>query len=113
MLDHVIPVSTTLAGKRVSGKAYAHLPRTPACKQCNSILGNAYLLTWQERKEFVAAALRKKLRSLKYVHWTEDELKEVGRLRSYIEAKNEEYIEIAEAADRAEFLQWIDDPLIR
>lgn len=86
--DHIIPYSYTgrLPRKARSGGADAG-KTVPACKDCNSILGDVLLVTAEDRKARIRGFLSGRLVKLKLPEWTSEELEELGpNLRSALEA---------------------------
>jgi hypothetical protein len=82
--DHVPPI-TVAASLPVDD--LPPLLLYPCCEECNSLLGDRFLLTVEERSDFIAGALRKRYaRALKQAHFEEDELEEFGPgLRSMLQ----------------------------
>jgi|APFre7841882654_1041346.scaffolds.fasta_scaffold65178_3 hypothetical protein len=75
--DHVPPLHYVMRVKQADADAI-RLRKHPACRECNSILGGAIILTLQERRKHVKAHLRKKYKSyLRMPFWDEDELSQM------------------------------------
>jgi hypothetical protein len=92
-VDHVIPVSmladlSTLgddeAFEALTSRFRKHL--VPACRECNSILGNKYVDSLAKRREYVKKRLRTRYdRFLETPDWNDSELSQVSdMLQGYI-----------------------------
>ena len=81
--DHVVPEAIKRNGK---GKRFDIGPIVPACHECNSLLGDRYLLTVRERAAYLLRRYRARYaRLLATPEWTDEELDELGdRLRRVI-----------------------------
>jgi hypothetical protein len=79
--DHVVPVYYR------SVRTY-ETDTVPACRDCNSaILSNRPLFTVEDRRAYVAGALRRRLAKTRSVEWTDEELADLGpALRTAVEA---------------------------
>ena len=66
----------------------ANLRKVPACRECNSTLSGARILTIKERREAIKEKIRKKYRKfLSMPQWDDEELEEVSpEMRKYIMA---------------------------
>ena len=88
-LDHTIPYSyfRNTGGHYRRSEAIGFL--TPACDECNTILGDRIFTTFQERFKFVHDRLVKKYKKKLGIIWDKEDLKGVsGRLKQYIEQQN-------------------------
>lgn len=87
-LDHVPPISWAYAMgfDYLVEKENAPFLMIPACKQCNTALGDRKYFTLSQRKGFIAAFLRDKYRKLRESpKWDEWELQELdGVLSDYV-----------------------------
>jgi len=82
-MDHVIP-RTHLYGTDSYAREYV----IPACKECNSLLGNRYFETIGERASYLLAKYESRYaKYLRIPDWSEEEMESVGRsLKSKIRA---------------------------
>jgi hypothetical protein len=64
----------------------------PACRSCNSTIGNRPLWSTEERRDYVKKRLRRRYASLlRMPRWNRDDLEELdGRLREYVKNSNTE-----------------------
>jgi hypothetical protein len=71
--DHLLPVTHT--GKAVR----RHVRTVPACRQCNSFIGDAYAPSITERRSIAQSSLRRKhFRLLRSFDYTDDEMDDFG-----------------------------------
>ena len=63
-LDHVVPLSFSSVRRGGGGGDANGFPRVPCCRECNTLLGNRPLLTVEERRAWLAGALKKRYRKL-------------------------------------------------
>lgn len=84
--DHLLPVTHT--GKAVR----RHVLTVPACRQCNSFIGDASAPSITERRAIAHSSLRRKrFRVLQSFDYTDDELEEFGHsMRSSVLRAREE-----------------------
>lgn len=88
-IDHTIPYSyfRNTGSKRRKIEAVGFL--TPACAECNTILGDRIFSTFQERFKYVQYRLRLKYKKHLKVIWDEEDLSGIsGRLKQYVEQQN-------------------------
>lgn len=88
-LDHTIPYSffRNTGSKNRKMEAIGFL--TPACRECNCILGDKIFPTFQERFQYVQKRLRHKYKKFMKVVWDDEDIRSVsGRLRQFIEQQN-------------------------
>ena len=92
-IDHIVSCSYTghASRKRKSGKVDNGYERVPACRECNNFLYNFLIFDIEERREYVQQRLKERYGS--YVHWTEEELAELGpTLRSAVITGNRKVV---------------------
>lgn len=82
--DHVIPWSMYSVEENHSGRS--HGIRTPACSDCNHVLGSAYFATLQQRCYYIRRRLEERSRKvMRTGKWENGELKQLrGMLRKYV-----------------------------
>lgn len=90
--DHVIPHAFYSVEKRGGHRGAAWGLRTPACPQCNTLVGALLFETLFERCRWLNGRLRSRYRRvLRLPKWESDELGELGySLRSYVKGKQTE-----------------------
>lgn len=86
-MDHVPPL-VIAEMTREAELTLANLRKVPACRECNSTLSGARILTIKERREAIKEKIRKKYRKfLSMPQWDDDELEEVSpEMAKYIMA---------------------------
>ncbi len=76
--DHVPPLSMVHA--MGVGQFEGRMWRVPACRECNSLLGSAPLVTVAKRREFVKKRLRVRYaKVLRLPSWSDAEIEGLGR----------------------------------
>lgn len=84
--DHLLPITVT-------GKAQRkHVLTVPACRQCNSLIGDAFAWSITERRAIAQNSLRRKNAVLlQSVDYSQEELEEFGSgLRPYLRRRQDE-----------------------
>lgn len=86
-VDHVIPLSWNRVGARTNSGANGSTSVTPACRDCNINLSNVPIHSISGRRAYLAKKLAAKLKRIRKVMWTADELDELGtgELRQRVE----------------------------
>ena len=105
-VDHVLP-------RAWSGEAgRAAVPTVPACRDCNSRLGNRHAPTIGERRRLVWESLERKHRKLlRCPGWTDDEIDEFGpRMRAEMESREAKRRMVRYRLDNLALDE--DDPLV-
>jgi hypothetical protein len=79
-VDHLLPRGFTGDADRL------RVPVVPACRECNSLLGDVYMPDIFDRRDYVHNKLKNKYKKYQNVmHWGESDLKAFGRqMRSMI-----------------------------
>lgn len=82
-VDHVLPRTWT------GDVARPHVPTVPACRDCNSRIGDQHAPTLAERRHLAHESLERKHRKLlRNPSWSDDEMSEFGpRLRHELECR--------------------------
>jgi len=103
--DHVIPTSYLREKRRFSGDWLV-----PACRDCNSLIGDELIFNVPDRAAWVAAILRRKFRRLlQSRQWSDDEIAELGTsLRSAVILDREKRKETARRLEHLDIVAKMD-----
>jgi hypothetical protein len=95
-MEHCPPVS--LVGPDIEERYKDRLILVPACHECNSALGDRYLLTLENRADFLVSFYKKKYKKFdRVVAWDLEELEELdGGLQQYVRGCQNEYLRLRE-----------------
>lgn len=90
-VEHCPPVS--IVGPEIEERYKDLLLLVPACNECNAALGNRYLLTLEDRAEWLVSYYKRKYKKFnRAVAWDDDELEELtGGLKDYVGGCQTEY----------------------
>jgi hypothetical protein len=84
-VDHVPPISKAAALLEAGVVTQEMMVCVSSCQECNSILGARPLLTPELRRRYIAESLHVKVGKHDRVHWTDDEMVELGpRMRKEV-----------------------------
>ena len=86
-MDHVVPVSVDEVSRDNAKWTEKHV--VPCCRECNNLLGSAYLLTVWERAGYLEGKLASRYKKiLNTPNWDPEDLKELSyKLRKDIKEK--------------------------
>ena len=90
-MDHVVPVSVSEVSRKTAKWTEEHV--VPCCRECNTLLGNSYILTVWERASFIEKKLENRYKKiLACPEWDEEDLKEMAykfrkRIKNDLDAK--------------------------
>jgi hypothetical protein len=90
-LEHCPPL--ILVSNEISEEDRENLLLVPACRECNTSLGDRYLLTLQDRAEWLVSFYKRKYKKFnRTVAWEEDEIDELdGGLKKFVAGCQTEY----------------------
>ena len=90
-LEHCPPL--ILVGPELDDEFKESLILVPACHECNTALGDRYLLTLEHRAEWLVSFYKRKYKRFnRAVAWDEDEMDELtGNLKNFVRGCQTEY----------------------